>query len=394
MAHLREVARKDGSTAYEVRWRAGGTFKQRTFPAKRSAERFALKIENELADGAATDIYVRRGKTVADVVEATMQIAATKLKPRSLLSYRQAYDGHILPTFGKRRVSAVTSQDVEKWVADLTASGLAPATVRNNYVALNKVYRYAARHRLISTNPCAGVELPRATGGDVFQPAFLTPHEVETLAAALDDVHPYGLLVRFAAYSGLRAGEIAGLRVRDVNLLRKEVRVERTLQRVKGGWVVGSPKSARSTRTVPILHAPLVDALAAYLAEHPHRTDPDAQLWPGRALGTHALDWDRTFDHQSFYRWYFKPALRKIGLAGTRFHDLRHTYASILFAAGIEVHKVSRWMGHASISTTDGIYAHLYEADHSHDAQRLARFVEREGASASSWPRAGAASGN
>lgn len=365
MAHVREVLRKDGVPAYEVRWRAGGRFKQRTFAAQRAADRFALKIENELADGATTDVYLRRGKTVAEVVETTMQIAATKLKPRTILGYRQAYDRHILPVLGARRVASVTSEDVERWVAGLDAAGLAPATIRNTYVALNKVFRYAARHRLVATNPCSGVELPRATGPDVFVPAFLAPEQVEALAIALDRSHPYGLLVRFAAYTGLRAAEVAGLRVRDINLLRREVRVERTVQRVRGGWAVGTPKSARSTRTVPILHAPLVAELAAYLAEHPRRADPDAPLWPGRQPGSHAVDWDRTFDHQSFYRWHFKPALRSIALGSVRFHDLRHTYASILFAAGIEVHKVSRWMGHASISTTDGIYAHLYDTDNS-----------------------------
>lgn len=87
------------------------------------------------------------------------------------------------------------------------------------------------------------------------------------------------------------------------------------------------------------------------------------------------MDWDRTFDHQCFYRWYFKPALARAGMSGVRFHDLRHTYASILFAAGIEVHKVSRWMGHANISTTDGIYAHLYATDHGADAAKLATLL-------------------
>jgi len=78
----------------------------------------------------------------------------------------------------------------------------------------------------------------------------------------------------------------------------------------------------------------------------------------------------------TFYHWYFKPALRSDGLVRVRFHDLRHTYASILFAERIEVHKVSRWMGHASISTTAGIYAHLYATDHSADADRLAVYLE------------------
>src|SRR5690242_17407117 len=98
MAHVREVTRTDGKRAYEVRWRAGGKFKQRTFTVAREAERFALRVEDELQRGNSTELYSRRSKTVAEVVEATMAVAATKLKPRTVLSYRQCYDRHVLPT--------------------------------------------------------------------------------------------------------------------------------------------------------------------------------------------------------------------------------------------------------------------------------------------------------
>ena len=248
--------------------------------------------------------------------------------------------------------------------------------MRGTFVALNKVFRYAQRHDLVAKNPCTGTELPR---NDAQEMRCLTPAQVELLAAELDAYHPYGLLVRFAAYTGLRAGELAGLQVRDVNLLRKTVHVERTMQRVTGGWSVASPKLDRSTRTVPLRDA-LVADLAAYLGTHPRRTDPTAPLWPGRVRGGHgasksALDFSRPFDHQSFYRYYFKPALQRAGLPAVRFHDLRHTYASIMAAAGVDIYKVSRWMGHASVSTTDAIYTHLFQADHDADMARLDAYV-------------------
>lgn len=377
MAHVRPLARKDGKVAYEVRWRDNGMFKQRTFKVKREAERFALRIEDEIAKGQTTEVYVKRSTTVREVVEASMAVDAHKLKPRTLAGYRLIYDATILPRFGDKRIAAVTSQDVEKWVQELAADGMAPGTVRNHFRALGKVFRYAVRHRLIPANPAAGTPLPRATGAQAFQPKFLTPDEIERLASELDAFAPYGLLVRFAAYTGLRAGELAALRIRDINLLRKEVRVERTLHRVKGkGWQVGTPKSARSTRTVPILHAELLADLHAYLAEHPRRADAEAWLWPGHTPRSPLPDWDRTFDYGSFYGMVFKPALARTGLAGTRFHDLRHTYASLMFAAGIEPYKVSRWMGHGSLAITDQVYAHLYVLDHAADAARVASLLE------------------
>jgi integrase len=281
----------------------------------------------------------------------------------------------VIPTFGSRRISTLTSADVEQWVATLSET-LSAATVRNTFVALNKVCRYAVRHRYITANPCTGTVLPKASLADTFSPRFLTAAEVELVATQLDKQAPYGLIVRFAAYTGLRAGELAALRIRDINLLRREVSVTRNVQRIAGEWVVGTPKSARSSRTVPILSADLIAALTAYLATHPNRSDPNAALWPGRAPGNgHPTTYARHFDPLSFYRHYFKPAVRRAGLPPLRFHDLRHTYASLMFAAGMDVYKVSRWMGHANISTTDGIYAHLYAQDHSADADRLAAFL-------------------
>jgi integrase len=307
-----------------------------------------------------------------------MNASAGKLKPKTVAGYEQAYRLHVLPTFGPRRITSVTSQEVEAWVASLTAKGLSPASVRGTCVALNKMFRYAQRHDLVAKNPCAGTELPRSP---VQEMRCLTPAQVEMLASELDKHDPYGLLVRFAAYTGLRAGELAGLQVRDVNLLRKTVRVERTLQRARGeGWTLATPKSDRSTRTVP-LRSSLANQLSEYLSTHPRRDESEAALWPGRVRGGHgehksSLDYTRPFDHQSFYRYYFKPALACAGLPSIRFHDLRHSYASIMAAAGVDIYKVSRWMGHASVSTTDAIYTHLFQTNFDADMARLDAYVD------------------
>jgi integrase len=81
-------------------------------------------------------------------------------------------------------------------------------------------------------------------------------------------------------------------------------------------------------------------------------------------------------------RRYFKPALKRAGLGESRFHDLRHTFASMMFAAGVDVYKVSRWMGRANISTTDSIYPHLYLTDHSNESARVAKWLGTERAAA------------
>ena len=160
MAHVREVARK-GSKGYEVRWRAADKFRQRTFKVKRDADRFALKVETELAEGNTTELLVKNGRTVRQVVEASLAASKPELKPRTYNGYVAIYEGRVLPRFGSRRIGTVTRADVQAWIAELHGAGLAPATVHHHYVALKKVMRYAMDDRLLSYNPCDGVRLPK-----------------------------------------------------------------------------------------------------------------------------------------------------------------------------------------------------------------------------------------
>jgi integrase len=130
--------------------------------------------------------------------------------------------------------------------------------VHNLYVGLNKAFRCALRHRLITQNPCDAVELPKTGRSEDFTPMFLRSTEVERIAAELDAWPPYGLLVRLAAQTGLRAAELAGLRVRDLSLRAGHVEVRQTIRCVNGFWTVGMSKSARSTRNVPLLPRSLI----------------------------------------------------------------------------------------------------------------------------------------
>ncbi len=374
MAHLREVSRATG-IAHEVRWRVHGRFQQRTFSVKREAERFALKVETELQDGGSTHLLVRRDETVSAVIAESLAASRASLKERTYLSYVSIYEGRILPRFGHRKVVSVTRAEVQGWVNDLHDEGLAAATVHHHYIALKKAFRYALDDRLIAHSPCDAVWLPKGDTREGFEPVFLTASQVEALAARLDIAHPYGLLVRFAAYTGLRAGEITGLRIRDLDLENGRISVRQTLQRIQGEWVVGTPKSKRSTRVVPLLDRRLVADIRNLLDEHPNSGDSEALVWPGRVPGSHRIAWDRVFDVASFRRNYMRPALADSGLPDMRFHDLRHTFASLAIAAGFAPYKTSRWLGHASVATTDLIYAHMYAIDHESVADQFETFL-------------------
>jgi integrase len=375
MAHVREVTRTSGR-AYKVRWREAERERQRTFKVKRDAERFAMTVENTKATGASTEPLAGRSQTVAEVVAASLAASQPRLKPGTYAGYVHLYESKILPTFGKQRIASVTSQQVEKWIGELVNAGRAPSTIHNHYAALNKVFRYAMRHRLIVHNPCEAADPPTAGNMDDFAAVFLTSAQVEAIAKVLDEAHPYGLLVRFASATGLRAAEIAGLRVQDVNLAAGHVEVRQTIRRVNGEWTVGTPKSARSTRNVPLLSRTHIAELRAYVMTHPHSGEPSALFWPSRRNGSRRFEYTSPVDCGGVRAYHLAPAAARLGIVEPmRFHDLRHTYASLMFAAGFKPYEVSRWMGHASVTTTDSVYAHLCPSDYNEQIARFEAFV-------------------
>ncbi|OJX63900.1 MAG: hypothetical protein BGO95_06870 [Micrococcales bacterium 73-13] len=395
MAHIIENAR-DGGTTYTVRWRDGGRFRQRSFTVKREAERFQLRIESQLEEGTSTAALVRSGKTFRQVAEDMIATTHHKLKRTTAQSEVGTLRKHVYPTFGARKVSTITMHEVEDWIAKLAteprsprpskanphpepSAPLHPSSVKQAYLALHKVLKYAMRHRLIGHDPAQGVALPRVTHEQRFEPDFLTAQEVDALVARLAGAYPADLFVELAAYTGLRAGEMLGLQVRDVNLMRRTLRVERTLQFVKGGWVEDTPKSEKSIRTVPLRRA-LVERLTAYLAQHPRRDEPQAPLWPGRNYAgggewRGGLDYGKRMDYASFYRNRFAPAAAALGHPGLRFHDLRHTAASLFAASGMPLARVSRILGHADTTITYKVYLGFFPDDFQQDMDRLDAYL-------------------
>jgi integrase len=244
-------------------------------------------------------------------------------------------------------------------------------------MALSKIMRFALKQGLITSNPMDAINKPQLRVGG--KARFLSATEVEKLALAFND-DVFATLVRFAAWTGLRAGELTALRVSDINLPRGVVTVTKTVHRRAGDCEVTSPKSLRSDREVPL--APHVSAwLRAYLATRlDSRRDGAQPLWPGRTKGgatPGAVDWTKPHEHGTFYAHHWRPAVAACGLAPLRFHDLRHTFASLCAEAGVPMYKASRWMGHANVSITDAIYAHLY-TDHAADLARLSRLAGSE----------------
>jgi integrase len=252
-----------------------------------------------------------------------------------------------LPRFGDASLAAISQRDVRAWVADLSARGLAPATVQKAYQLLGKVMGAAVDAGMLAQSPCRRVPLPKVEREEM---RFLTPDQVATLADAI--ASRYRALVLAGAYGGLRIGELAGLRRNRVDLLRGIVQVAEIVVEVRGVLHMGPPKTRASRRTVGLPRF-VVEELAAHLAAPGDLEDfvfTAPQGGPLRLPAFRARVW--------------RPAVISAGLDGLRIHDLRHTAVALWIAAGANPKEVSARAGHASVSFTLDRYGHLYpEAD-------------------------------
>lgn len=333
--------RPDGS--WRARYR-GPDRKERSkhFPRKLDAERFLAGIEVAKTRGEWIDPTLSRvtvGAWIPQWLESQVQ-----LKPTTRLRYEGLVSKQILPTWAKVKLAEVTPADVASWVGKLSASGLAPATVRYAHRVFALALKHAVLDGRLARNPAEGVALPRVKARPK---RFLSHVEVECLARECGDHAP---VIYFLAYTGLRWGEAIALRVSDLDLMRRRVHVNRAMAEVRGRAVVGTPKD-HEIRSVP-LPAFVTDMLVPVVAGR----DQDALVFP-------ASDAVSFLRNGNFRSRVFDDAARRAGVDGVTPHGLRHTAASLAVQAGASVVLVSRMLGHASVSVTLDVYAGLFVDD-------------------------------
>lgn len=237
---------------------------------------------------------------------------------------------------GKIRTSAV-----EAWVKAMSAKPLATGTIHTRFNNLSSVFRAAHKDKVIPSNPCEGVRLPRRRKADA---AMRIPNtaQVGLLLAKADEFAPF---IAVCAFAGLRLGEAAALKVEDVDFLRRTITVSRQVQRAGGGLVEIRPPKYGSERVV-FVPAALTEMLAAHIAAT-GRTEwlfTDADQPP----------------HQNTVGYWWRTTQIAAKLSGWKLHDLRHFFASGLIAAGCDVVTVQRALGHGSATVTLSTYSHLW----------------------------------
>lgn len=265
----------------------------------------------------------------------------------------------VLPRFGSRQLRAVTRADVQGWIAGLGKNGYAPATVQLAYGLLSMSFSAAVDAGLLMRSPCTGVRLPKRTRGEM---RFLTIDELHELADAIDP--RFRILVLTAGLTGARFGELAGLRVGDLNLLRRRLTITRSLTEARGEVRETEPKTPASRRTIA-LPASLVDELAHHLTTQPN--SPADRVFTAPNGGP--------LRRRSFRQRFWLPAVDASVGRPCRFHDMRHTHAAFLISVNTHPKLLQSRLGHSSIKTTLDIYGHLYEPLDEVAADRLEELV-------------------
>jgi integrase len=340
--------------SWQVRYRdPSGKERARSFRRKADAEKFMVTVETDKLRGIWAD--PRLAKITVSEWLPTWQASRVHLRPSTRALSESLLRNHVLPYFGDRRLGSVTPTDVQGFVAHLEEKGLAASTVRQSYLLVTGLFSSALDSDLIVRSPCRGINLPHDARSEM---RFLTADEVSELASVIDE--RYHALVLTAAYAGCRFGELAGLKVHRLDLLRRTLTITEALSEVRGEVRLAPPKTAAARRQVALPQF-LAEELAAHLAAWPPGADGFVFTAP---QGGPLL-------RRNFRRREWLPAVRASVGEPMRFHDLRHTHAAMLIAQGEHPKVIQNRLGHSSIKVTLDTYGHLLDGLDVAAAERL-----------------------
>ena len=269
--------------------------------------------------------------------------------------YEQIARTHIIPMLGDVKLKGLSPAHVRGLYKEKLQT-LSPRTVQYIHVTLHKALKQAVNDGLIPRNATEPVK-PSQVRREEIRP--LTPEQVKMLLDAASEAGDrLEALYALAVHTGLRQGELLGLKWEDVDLESGSLHVKRTLTTARGGPRLAAPKTKGSRRRVSLTRG-AVDALRAHLARQLEEIDRASSLWQENGL-VFASEAGEPLDRRDLTSRRFKPLLERAKLPGrTRFHDLRHTCATLLLTKNVNPKVVSEMLGHSNIAITLDTYSHV-----------------------------------
>jgi integrase len=335
-----EIRRRErnGRVSYLARhYGPEGRKVSKSFDRQKDAKDWLTTVEGSKLTGSYVDPNRSRvtvGSWADEWLESKLDIA-----PKTRDRYEGILRAHIRPRWGRVQLCNVTHAELQRWLSRLD---LAPASVRKVHRVMSQILAYAVKDGRLAVNPATGVSLPRAQ-----QPEkrFLTHEQVHDLADACGE--HYRLMVLFLAYTGLRWGEMAALRVSRLDFLRRRALVAESVTPVKGVMAFG-PTKGHERRDVPMPRFLLED-----LAQHVASKAPTDLVFVGVRGGA-------ALRYPVFQRGALNQACEQTGIPRLTPHELCHTAASLAIASGADIKVVQSLLGHKSATMTLDQYGHLF----------------------------------
>lgn len=333
---------------YRVRYRKPNHAQtsKRGFLTKRDAQLFAASVEVSKAKGEFIDTSLGR-VTIADAGENYLRTKKVSLRASTYRSVEGAWRLRVKERWGTTPLGAVQHEDVQVWIDQMRAQGYSTPTIMRTYGILLGILDRAVREKKIPAHSARGVELPKPKKS---KRSYLTHAQVDVLARSAGE---HATLIYTLAYTGIRWGEMAGLRAYSVDLERGRLSIFQSAVQIGSTFSLEAPKNGEP-RSIP-LPAFLVSRLRVHMA----------QMHPGDLVFGVAGEYPkRPHTSKGWLAWALKraqavdPTMPKVSP-----HELRHTAASLAVSAGANVKAVQRMLGHKSAAMTLDVYADLFDDD-------------------------------
>ena len=342
----------------------------------KDADRALAKLVHEVSEG----IYFEPSTTLFGMyLEEWLEQTGDRLAAKSRERTQSILDLHLKPALGHHPLSKLKPLHIQSYYTQALRAGrgdrkpLSPATVLKHHHVIHRSLRQAVRWQLLARNPAEAVEPPKAVRKEMLA---LDSGQTAALLAAADGDRLY-VPILLATSTGVRRGEMLGLRWADADLDAGTITVRQTIEETATGIAFKAPKTAKGRRTLPI-----GDCLVAALKRH---RDQQERFSAGAGYQNNDLVFalpDGSPWSPAAFSLAFMRLVRSTNLPRVRFHDLRHTHATILLREGVHPKIVSERLGHANIGITLDTYSHVLpgmqeEAARKFDVALTAAIAER-----------------
>jgi integrase len=339
------------------------------FRTKKDAQQFLNETMATIQAGTFTQpTRVTFGEFLTERWLPTRRMA---VRESTYASYRGMVERHVIPALGHVPIQQISPDHLDRFYADLVAAELATKTVRNIHVLVHRALRDAVRKNLVPRNVADAADPPKLNRANRDEMKTWTP---EQLRAFFDGIADHRLAAAYvlAATTGMRRGEVLGVRWRDVDFAARRLHVQQTVLSVEYKLTVGRPKTLRGERKLA-----LDPETIRILTEHRAGQDRERAL-----LGDGYVDNDLVFAredgspvHPDYFSKTFDRTVKRLKLPKIRLHDLRHTHATLGLAAGVHVKVMSDRLGHATTAFTQDVYMHAIPAVEDDAANQIADLV-------------------